>query len=95
MQTNEKNSTQPRTPSAAQLGQVTDLVLELHDKFDDGLREFQEAIHYAIAYLSIQKDDDDPFDQGEKKTNVLSLYDLASQLRKIEHLLPPKLDSYA
>ena len=95
MQTNEKNnSKQPKTPTAAQLGQISDLVVDLHDSYDNGLREMQEAIHYAVGVLAVIEDDHEAIVADEKKTNVFYLIDLANHLRKMESILPPKTTRY-
>lgn len=94
MQTHGKNSTQPKTPSAAQLGEISDLIVDLHTAYDNGLREFQEAIHFSIAMIGLVNDKHLLNGPGEKRTNVLLLLDLGSRLRTMEDLLTSKADSH-
>ena len=93
MQNTEKNSNKsPKKPSASDYGKITDLVIEMQTDYDNGLREFQEAIHYAIGIMSMVPEDEIVFD--DRTSNVCYLMDLSRRLRKMESYLPNKTISH-
>jgi hypothetical protein len=78
-------TTVPMTNSEAEL--VREIMAMQHD-YDNGLREFQEAIHYCIFHL---------FVSGRRHTRrkeavryVLYLRDLSQRLQRLEKIIDQK-----
>lgn len=74
-----------KTLSEERVHELMEIVLQMDQDYDHGLREFQEAIHYCIFYICVSKSKDT--DRKDACHAVHYLQDLANRLKKLEDVL--------
>ena len=80
---------QQSVPLTEQERAVVDEVMSMQHDFDNGLREFQESIHYCIFHVCVHGSKNASRKEAVKA--VIYLQDLASRLKKLEEILTQKL----
>ena len=64
---------------------IVDVVMQMQHDYDNGLREFQESIHYCIYHMFVHGSKNST--QKEAVSAAIYLRDLAERLHKLEDLV--------